>query len=179
MTDPENYLSNNEEEQNNDETSNEDETDHIRENVLEDVRRLQEQAEKSRIDGKQLDLEWSSDEEEDEDPLGDEALKDVQNPQEAHDLYYAIRRELMQGLPSREENKELRQFVYDEKNLYLNRGKEKDENGIRGSDGRQAYLSHLTTALHTTREWRQQGGNAMDIYMSFRELNEEAGYRKS
>lgn len=177
MTDFNNNLPGNEEAHDDNSMSNEDEADNVREDVIEDIRRLQEQAEKNRVDGKQLELEMSPEGETDEDALDDNALEDIQDPQKAYDLYYAIRRELMEGLPSGEENKELRQFVYDEKDLYLNRGKEKDEDGIRGSDGRQALLSHLTTALTATREWRQRDGNAVDIYKVFEEMNKEAGYR--
>ena len=155
----------------------EDETNNVRDDVLEDIRKLQEQAEENRIEGEQLGLEMYSEDEEDEDLLSDEALEGEQDPEEAHELYYSIRRELMQGLPSGPKNKELRQFVYNEKNLYLNRGKEKDEDGIRGSDGRQTYLSHLSKALAVTRKWRREDGNAMDIYSAFRRMNEEAGYR--
>ena len=145
-----------------------------------ELRRLQQRADENRKAGKQLGLGLPDEEAAGEDLAGEDLLRDLQNPEEAHSLYYAIRRELMNGLPAGGENKELRQFVYDEKNLYLNRGKEIDpDTGIRGSDGRQAYLQHLQNALIAVRRWSAQGGNAFDAFMMFRDMNKQAGFRPS
>src|SRR6478609_10950577 len=64
--------------------------------------------------------------------------KDFENPEEKYQLYYkGIRNLLIQYLPKGEMYEDGRQLIYDEKNIFLNRGKKKsDGDGIRGSDGR-------------------------------------------
>lgn len=142
-----------------------------------EVRRLQEKAEESRRTGRQLGLGVPDEEAASEDIADADLLKDVQDPEEAHSLYYSIQRELKNNLPAGKENEELRRFVYDEKNIYLNRGKELDASGIRGSDGRQAFLSHLRSALIAVKRWAAEGGTAYDAYIMFRDMNKEAGFR--
>lgn len=142
-----------------------------------EVRRLQQKADESRKTGRQLGLGVPDEEAAGEDLADADLLKDVQNPEESHSLYYSIQRELINSLPPGKENEELRRFVYDEKNLYLNRGKEIDASGIRGSDGRQAFLHHLRTALVSVKRWAAEGGTAYDAYVMFRDLNTAAGFR--
>ena len=142
-----------------------------------EVRRLQQKADESRKTGRQLGLGVPNEEAAGEDLADADLLKDVQNPEESHSLYYSIQRELINSLPPGKENEELRRFVYDEKNLYLNRGKEIDASGIRGSDGRQAFLHHLRTALVNVKRWAAEGGTAYDAYMMFRDMNTAAGFR--
>jgi len=50
---------------------------------------------------------------------------------------------LRNNLPQGKKNEKLRRYVYDEKSLFLNRGKEKDDRGIRGSDERQTYIPNF------------------------------------
>lgn len=142
-----------------------------------EVRRLQQKADESRKEGLRLGLGIPDEEAAGEDLADADFLKDVQNPEESHSLYYSIQRELINSLPAGKENEELRRFVYDEKNLYLNRGKEIDASGIRGSDGRQAFLHHLRTALVNVKRWAVEGGTAYDVYLMFRDLNTAAGFR--
>lgn len=142
-----------------------------------EVRRLQQKANESRKTSRQLGLGVPDEEAVGEDLPDADLLKDVQNPEESHSLYYSIQRTLINHLPPGQENEELRRFVYDEKNLYLNRGKEIDASGIRGSDGRQAFLHHLRTALIAVKRWAAEGGTAYDAYVMFRDLNKDAGFR--
>ncbi len=107
-----------------------------------------------------------------------EFIDDKQNPKESYRLYYTIEGILRDHLPKGEKYEELRKKVREEKIIFLT-GKRKDENGIRGADSRQAYISsHLKVALNTLFEWIQEGGNSFDLFLKFRQLNIEYGYFK-
>ncbi|MFT5913672.1 MAG: hypothetical protein ACJAWV_001103 [Flammeovirgaceae bacterium] len=106
-------------------------------------------------------------------------FEDVQNPEESHRLFYAIRKLLMQYLPQGKENlKSVRQPIYDEKNLFLTQGHEKDSNGTRGADSRQSYISQLSVCLELVKEWIQKGANSWDLFITFRDINIKDGYKK-
>lgn len=111
--------------------------------------------------------------------FGSQILMDTPNPEESYKLYYGIRRLLIDFLPKGETNKDLRQKIYDEKNLFLNRGKDKNINGIRGSDGRMTYIpKFLNDAYMAVEEWVRTGANPYDIWQKFRDLNENRGFHK-
>jgi len=106
-------------------------------------------------------------------------LSDTADPDRSHRLYYAMRRIMIDNLPKGKQNLRLRRYIYDEKSLYLNRGKDKDANGIKHSDERQAYISgFLQVAFDTTINWLKAGANPFDLYNAFRMLNEDKGFRK-
>ena len=151
-------------------------TERSREEFLAHVRALSQRAEESQATSKQLGL-GIPDEEPAADAVPDDAPPDTQNPDEAHRLYWSIQRDLMGALPKGPDHKELRQIVYDEKGDYLNRGKVKDASGIRGSDQRAGYLTHLRRAQRVVQRWKREGGSAFDIWLEFRNLNAEAGYK--
>ncbi len=106
-------------------------------------------------------------------------LDDTANPEKSYKLYYSIRRMMMDNLPRGEENKKLRKYIYDEKNLFLNAGKDIDKKtGLRGSDGRMTYISNfLESAFDITANWVKVGGSPYDLFESFRKINIERGYR--
>lgn len=64
-----------------------------------------------------------------------------ENPEEKYNIYYkGIRKLLMDYLPKGKEFKEVRDIIYDEKNIFLNLDKRKSDNkGIRKSDGRMTF----------------------------------------
>lgn len=94
------------------------------------------------------------------------------DPVKSHQLFYGVQALLKENLPKGTDNEKLRRLVYDEKNLFLNAGK------ISGSDSRQAFIKNfLDEAFNTTKEWVENGANPFDIYMRFRTLNIERGYR--
>jgi hypothetical protein len=102
------------------------------------------------------------------------------NPTESHRLYYGMMGMLKNNLPKGLENKKLRQFIYDEKNLFLNRGEQIKEDGRRGSDGRMTYIhDFLTDAYAAVSSWVLNGANSYDIYLAFRKMNEEKGYHNN
>lgn len=113
-----------------------------------------------------------------EDMFDDLFLEESQNPSEAHSLYYSIQGIMKSILPIGDQFKSLRKEVYEEKNIYINRGNKRDEEGIRGSDGRMGYLHHLRVALRIVKEWGINNGNSWDLYCTFRKLNEELGYHE-
>lgn len=147
--------------------------------ILDEIKKLAERAKET--SSHQLGLIPNED-------LGDEdidtgfdiaVLKDTANPDESYRLYYGMRRLLMDNLPKGKKNKKLRQYVYDEKNLFLNRGAAIKEDGTRGSDGRMTYINpFLSEAFGLVANWIQSGANAFDIYMAFYNVNEERGYHK-
>ena len=94
------------------------------------------------------------------------------DPDKSHKLYYGIQNLLKANLPQGKKNKKLRSIIYDEKNLFLKAGK------TIGADSRQAYIRNfLDEALLITKKWIESGSNPFDIYISFRNLNIERGYR--
>ncbi len=139
--------------------------------ILQEVRELAKKADMST--NHQLDLFDIELGDEDIDPLIDlSSTIDIANPKKSHILYYGIRRMLMDNLPKGEENEKLRKYIYDEKNLFLKAGLEV------GADGRQAYIPNfLEVAFKIVSEWILEGANSYDIYMKFRNLNIERGYR--
>ena len=102
----------------------------------------------------------------------------AEDPEEKYNLYYnGIQKLLIKYLPSGDEFKEARQLIYDEKNVFLNRGKKKsDNNGIRKSDGRMTYQEFMGEILDVVAKWVSESQNPIDIYNWFYELNEKHGY---
>lgn len=104
--------------------------------------------------------------------------KDFENPEEKYNIYYnGIRKLLMDYLPKGIDFKEVRNLIYDEKNIFLNLGKVKSDNkGIRKSDGRMTYQPVMNEILDIIVKWVAESQNPFDIYRSFYELNERHGY---
>ena len=108
-------------------------------------------------------LPFSPEEEAQDEPFGAEFAGDQHNQKESYDLNYAIRRLLMQGLPRGEENKDLRQMVYDEKNLLLRDGVDRPAGGgTIGADSRQAKPSLARAAYMKTQAWADRGGSRVN-----------------
>lgn len=112
------------------------------------------------------------------DELKEMLNKKVDDPEEKYTTYYAgIRNILMKYLPSGKDSKELRDLIYDEKNVFLNRGKKKsDNNGIRKSDGRMTYQEYMSEMLDLITTWVSQSQIPFDLYNMLYELNEKHNY---
>ena len=83
----------------------------------------------------------------------------------------------MKYLPKGKEFKEARQLIYDEKNVFLNRGKKKSDNdGIRKSDGRMTYQEFMNEMLDLITMWASQSQNPIDLYNMLYDLNEKHNY---
>lgn len=149
------------------------------EEILEEIKRLSREAHSS--SNPQLNLLDSLDIEDREfdDNFNGSILSETANPDESHRLYYTMRAVMIKNLPRGKKNLKLRRLIYDQKSLFLNRGKEKDESGIRGSDERMAYIDNfLRIAFDTTINWVREGAVPYDLFMAFYNLNSERGYHK-
>ncbi len=104
--------------------------------------------------------------------------KSFDDPEEKYNLYYrGLRKVLTTYLPIGKEWKEARDLIYDEKNIFLNRGKKKsDNNGIRKSDGRMTYQPIMNEMLDLVIRWVSESQNPTDLYKTLYGLNEKHGY---
>ena len=128
--------------------------------------------------GKQLTIDSQSGIVEEFDELRSLIGKDFENPEEKYNLYYkGIRKLLMDFLPKGKEFKNVREIIYDEKNVFLNLGKKKSDNkGIRKSDGRMTYQPVMNEILDIIIRWVGESQNPFDIYLDFYELNDRHNY---
>jgi len=143
-----------------------------------DIERLELLQQANEKVGKQLSINSESGSIEEIDELRNLVGKEFENPEEKYNLYYkGIRKLLMDFLPKGKEFKEVRDIIYDEKNIFLNLGKRKsDNNGVRGSDGRMTFQPVMNELLDIIIKWVGESQNPFDIYRQFYELNEKYGY---
>jgi hypothetical protein len=104
--------------------------------------------------------------------------KKFEDPEEKYNIYYkGIQNVLISHLPKGKQHQEARQLIYDEKNIFLNRGlKKSDGNGVRGSDGRMTYQEKMNEMLDLVITWVSESQNPMDLYNMLYNLNEKHGY---
>lgn len=100
---------------------------------------------------------------------------DMADPELSYQLYYQglykLLRFHLSGL-----SKSQRELIYDLKNIYLTRGKVKNENGKRGGDSRQAFPSDLQEMFIIITDWIASGANPINLWTTLRDLNIEKGY---
>ncbi len=142
----------------------------------EDIERLELLQKSDEIKGEQLTIDVDSNitlENQAEKLIGQQ----IDDPVQKFQLYYkGLNKLLKDNLPKGKENEEVRRIIYDEKNILINRGAKKDDKGIRGSDGRMAYLEDLEIAIQIVADWTRKKGSSTDLYMAFWDKNEELGY---
>jgi hypothetical protein len=142
----------------------------------EDLERLELLQKSEEIKGEQLVLNLDSEivtENEAEKLLGQK----IDDPVTKFQLYYnGLTKLIKDNLPKGKEFEDARRIVYDEKNVLINRGAKKDDKGIRGSDGRMAYLDDLELAIKIVANWTTNKGTAAELFMAFWDKNEELGY---
>lgn len=141
-----------------------------------DIERLEIIQKSEEVKGEQLTINIDSELE-----VENEALKllgqTIDDPVEKFQLYYhGLTKLLKDNLPKGKENEQVRRIIYDEKNILINRGAKKDEKGIRGSDGRMAYIEDLEFAIQIVADWISKKGSASELFMAFWDKNEELGY---
>jgi hypothetical protein len=142
----------------------------------EEIERLEILQKAEEVKGEQLSLNWKSEliiENEAETLLS----RPIDNPVEKFQLYYkGLHKLLKDFLPKGKQHEEARRLIYDEKNVLINRGAKKDVKGIRGSDGRMAYIEDLELALKIVASWITSKGSYYDLYRAFWTKNEELNY---
>lgn len=128
--------------------------------------------------GKQLTIDGKTGSLSEIDELRELVGKQLDNPEEKYNIYYkGIRKLLMDHLPKGDEAKEMRDIIYDEKNIFLNLGKRKsDGGGVRGSDGRMTFQPVMNEILDIVITWVGGSQNPFDLYRDFYMLNEKHGY---
>jgi hypothetical protein len=103
--------------------------------------------------------------------------KKFDDPEEKFELYYkAIRNILMKYLPQGKDFKEERQIIYDEKNIFLTRGKAKNQMGIRGADSRMGYNDDMYELVNLINDWVSSTQDPVDLYQRIYDLNDKHGY---
>ena len=109
--------------------------------------------------------------------IADLVLEQIDDPEAKYNLYYnVVNRLLKKHLPKGDENKAARDLIYEEKNTFLTRGHRKDEKGIRGADGRIAYIPDINELINIITDWISNRGTMFDIYTKIRDLNISKGY---
>jgi hypothetical protein len=147
-----------------------------RELSKEDIERLEILQKANEVKGEQLSLDIDSEihvENQADQLLGQK----IDDPVVKFQLYYqGLAKLLKDNLPKGKENEDVRRIVYDEKNILINRGAKKDEKGIRGSDGRMAYVEDLERAIEIVANWTSRKGSPAELFMAFWDKNEELNY---
>lgn len=106
-------------------------------------------------------------------------LEPIDNPQEKHELYYKVVNKLLRDhLPKGKAYKPARDYIFEEKNTFLTAGHRKDEKGVRGADGRMAYIPNIYEFINMILEWISENGTMIDLYTKIRDKNVELGYGK-
>lgn len=109
--------------------------------------------------------------------LADMMLEQIDDPEAKYELYYnVVNRLLRKHLPKGEKYKPARDFIYEEKNTFLTRGHRKNEQGIRGADGRMAYINDINDLINIITKWISNKGTMYDLYSQLRDLNRSKGY---
>lgn len=142
----------------------------------EDLERLEILQKSEEVKGEQLAINLDAElviENQAEQLLGQK----IDDPVQKFQLYYhGLSKLLKDSLPKGKEFEDVRRIVYDEKNILINRGAKKDEKGIRGSDGRMAYIEDLEEAIKIVADWTSRKGTSAELFMAFWDKNEELGY---
>ena len=142
----------------------------------EDIERLELLQKSEEIKGEQLVLNMDAElvvENEAENLLGQK----IDDPVTKFQLYYnGLSKLLKSNLPEGKEFEDVRRIIYDEKNILINRGAKKNEKGIRGSDGRMAYMDDLEIAIKIVADWTSKKGTSAELFMLFWDKNEDLNY---
>ncbi len=142
----------------------------------EDLERLEILQKSEEVKGEQLYIDLDSEiivKNQAEELLGQK----IDDPVQKFQLYYhGLSKLLKDSLPKGKTFEDVRRIIYDEKNILINRGAKKDEKGIRGSDGRMAYIEDLEEAIKIVANWTTKKGTPAELFMAFWDKNDELRY---
>jgi len=111
--------------------------------------------------------------------IADLVLEQIDNPKEKYELYYnVVNRLLKKHLPKGKQFEKERNFIYEEKNVFLTRGHRKNDKGIRGADGRMAFTDDINELVNIITDWITSKGGMFELYSKLLELNKTKGYDK-
>lgn len=144
--------------------------------VTEEQEKLDILAKADRIKGEQLTITAGGAIER-ENELRQFALGAIEDPERKFDIYYnGIQKLLRTHLPKGKEYKAARDYIYEEKNTFLTRGKRINRQGIRHADGRMGYISDADEMLKIIMEWIMENGTMVELFNKLRDLNVVKGY---
>ena len=159
-----------------DNEKNKDEAKKTAKQLAEEQEKMEILARAGKVKGEQL-LVGATGEIERENELRQFALGTIEDPEKKFDVYYkGIGRLLLAHLPKGPQNKTAREFIYEEKNTYLTRGKRIKKDGTRGADGRMGYIADAEEMLKIIMDWIMSNGTMVDLYNKLRDLNVSKGY---
>lgn len=144
-----------------------------------DIERLELLQKANQKQGKQLRISTTNGDLSEINEIREMIGYDFENPDKKYDIYYrGMRTLLIKYLPKGKEYKEGRQLIYDEKNIFLNRGKRKSDNygNTRKSDGRMTYQEKMNEMLDVIVKWVSESLNPTDLFYALYDLNEKHGY---
>ena len=72
-----------------------------------------------------------------------------------------------------------RDFIYEEKNTFLTRGKRKKLDGTRGGDSRMGYISDQEELLNIIIAWIVSNGTMVELFNTLHDLNVAKNYGKA
>jgi hypothetical protein len=106
-------------------------------------------------------------------------IDDINDPQKKFDIYYNyINKILKRALPKGKSYKKQRDYIYEEKNVVLTRGKRIREDGTRGADGRMGYIIDAEEVLEMVTRWEKESGKMVDLFNLLHTYNIGKGYGK-
>lgn len=101
------------------------------------------------------------------------------NPSVKYDIYYkGIQKLLRDNLPKGDYYKKAREYIYEEKNVFLTRGFRKNKRGIRLADSRMGYLPDDQEMLEILVKWASSKDTMYNLFEALKDLNEKRGYNK-
>lgn len=108
--------------------------------------------------------------------IADMALEAIDDPEEKYLLYYKVMMRLLKKqLPKGQKNKQMRDYIYEEKNTLLT-GHRKGPDGRRNADSRMAYRPEMKILIDIIYKWVTTNGAPYELYVTLRDLNISKGY---
>jgi len=108
-----------------------------------------------------------------------ESFGNIDDPEKRFDIYYKnINRILRNNLPQGKRFKKERDYIYEEKNVILTRGKRIKPDGTRGADGRMTYITDAEEVLKIIAKWANVNGKMVDLFNELHTYNINKGYGK-